>query len=132
MPDPDDLEPRVTALERDVASAAENASQARAEAREALMLNRACDRDQGDFTGKLAAHTLTLNAVRETQLEHGERLARLEHDLRTGLTAMTGRLDETVGRIDGLDREVRTGFATLAQGMAHITALLTRIGDQRS
>ena len=60
------------------------------------------DRDVAAFGAKLDAHTRTLNALRETQLEHGERL-------------------------DRLGRELRDGFSTLGTGMARITGLLEGI-----
>lgn len=120
MPDPNDLEPRVTALERDVASAAENASQARAEAREALMLARACDRDQGGFTDKLIAHTQTLNALRETQLEQGQVLTVLQ----AGQHEHASQLAEYKVHLSRLEREMRDGFA-------NVTALLMKLVDRR-
>ena len=53
---------------------------------------------------KLEAHTRVLNALRETQLEHGERLTALE-------------------------RKVDSGFATLGTGMVHVTTLLERLTE---
>jgi hypothetical protein len=54
---------------------------------------------------KLDAHTKVLSALRETQLEHGERLSSLE-------------------------AEMRQGFAKLGAGMSYITTLLEHL-DQR-
>lgn len=60
----------------------------------------------------LNAHFRVLNALRETQLDHGRRLDSLE------------------GRFDGLESEMRDGFSVLNLGVAQITAMLTTlIGD---
>ena len=63
---------------------------------------------------ELRAHTRTLNALRETQLEHGQRLDRLDGKV-TGLDA----------KVDQLDAEMKHGFSMMSVGMAQITALLT-------
>ena len=74
---------------------------------------------------ELRAHTQGLNALRETQLEQGQEINELRHEMREGFTSQ-GR------RIDALEREMRGGFATMATGMAQITALLTDIrGPER-
>jgi hypothetical protein len=60
----------------------------------------------------LNAHFRVLNALRETQPEHGSRLDSLE------------------SRFDGLQTEMRTGFSVLDAGVAQITAMLTALmGD---
>jgi hypothetical protein len=59
---------------------------------------------------ELRAHTQVLNALRDTQLEQGR------------------KIDEQGHKIDEQGREMREGFATLATGMAQITALLTNLG----
>lgn len=56
-----------------------------------------------EVRAELRAHTQALNALRETQLEHGR------------------KLDEHLS-------ETRESFSTLATGMAQITALLTNHG----
>ena len=74
---------------------------------------------------ELRAHTQGLNALRETQLEQSRASDELRHEMREGFTSQ-GR------RIDALEREMRGGFATMATGMAQITALLTDIrGPER-
>ena len=94
MPD-NDLETRVTRLEHEVARLREDAASARA-------LAALADRDVAEFRTQLRAHHHVLSALRETQLEQGQ-------------------------KIDEQGREMREGFATLATGMAQITALLTTI-----
>jgi uncharacterized protein Yka (UPF0111/DUF47 family) len=87
VPNPEDLETRMATLEHEVAA----------------------------FGTKLEAHTKTLNALRETQLEQSQRLDRLEH-----------KVDHLEAGFDGLEHEMRQGFATLSAGMAQIIELLTR------
>jgi hypothetical protein len=95
-PVPDnDLETRVTSLEHEVVRLREDAASARA-------LAALADRDVAEFRTQLRGHHHVLSALRETQLEQGQ-------------------------KIDEQGREMREGFATLATGMAQITALLTTI-----
>ncbi|MGH3815175.1 MAG: hypothetical protein ACRDUV_22475 [Pseudonocardiaceae bacterium] len=94
MPD-NDLETRVASLEHEVVRLREDAAPARA-------LAALADRDVAEFRTQLRGHHQVLSALRETQLEQGQ-------------------------KIDEQGREMREGFATLATGMAQITALLTTI-----
>lgn len=123
MPD-DDVEARVTSLEREVARRREqitltssDATAACADAVAARVLAAGADRDVSEARTDLRAHIQALNAVRETQLEQGR-------EIREGFASQTRRIDE-------LEREVRSGFTTLATGIAQITALLTEIRARR-
>ncbi|MGH3822683.1 MAG: hypothetical protein ACRDRA_07565 [Pseudonocardiaceae bacterium] len=124
MPD-DDVEARVTSLEQEVTRLREqitltssDATAARADAAAARVLAAGADRDVSEVRTELRAHTQVLNALRETQLEQGRET---REDF-----ASHGR------RIDELEQEMRTGFATMATGMAQITTLLTEIrGSER-
>ena len=102
----DDLEARVTHLEHSVADVRRDAAAAR-------VLAGAADRDVSEFRQELNAHTKTLNALRETQLEHGKRLDTLET-----------KFDAMDRKIDAMDRKMTDGFSTVAVGMAQITALI--------
>lgn len=95
----ENLEVRVERLEKSMADT-------RREAAEAGMLARAADRDVSEIRDKINAHTRTLNALRETQVEHGK------------------RLDKVDDRLDKLDRKVSDGFSMVNVGMAQIVALL--------
>lgn len=78
------------------------------------MLAARADRDVSEVRAELRAHTQGLNALRETQLEQGRAIAELSQDM------------------GELRQEMRGGFATMATGMAQITALLTGIsGPER-
>ncbi len=101
MPD-DDVEARVSSLEREVARLREQVVLANSDAAAARVLAAGADRDVSEVRAELRAHTQALNALRETQLELRE--TQVEQG-----------------------RETREGFATVGTGMAQITALLTEI-----
>lgn len=91
-----------------VASIAQDAAAAR-------VLAGAADRDVSSMRAELRGHTQVLNALRETQLEHGARLDRVE------------------GRLDSVENAVNEGFAKtehqfrkLGHGIAEITEMLRR------
>ncbi|MGH4010530.1 MAG: hypothetical protein ACRDTH_20630 [Pseudonocardiaceae bacterium] len=103
----DDLESRFTRLEHEVARLREETAAARA-------LAALADRDVAEIRTELRGHHQVLNALRETQLEQGQ------------------KIDEQGRRLDEQIREMREGFATLGTGMAQITSLLTMItGPER-
>lgn len=102
----DELEARVEALESQVRGIREDAAAAR-------VLAGGADRDVSAFSARLDVHKALLDALRETQIEHGQRIGEMD-----------GRL---TGRIDGLEQEMRSGFGMVAVGQAEILALLTRL-----
>lgn len=93
--------------------ALEIARAARDDAAAARVLATGASKDAGEMKAQLQAHTKVLNALRETQLEQGSRLDRVE-----------GRLDRVEGRLDRLETEVQNGFTMVASGMARITELI--------
>ena len=133
----EELEGRVTAAEHGLERVRVDAAAARA-------LASGADRDVSLFGAKLDAHTKVLNALRETQLEQGSRLDRVEGRL----DRVEGRLDRVEGTLDRLERKVDDGFARIDQefvlinqgfvkvedqfaklgaGMAHLTTLMERL-----
>ncbi len=115
MPDSDnDIETRVTILEREVVRLREQAALTSSDAAAARVLSAGADHDVSEVRAELRAHTRALNALRETQLEQDRKISGLDH-------TVTG-LDQ---KVTGLDQKMTEGFATLATGMAQITALLT-------
>ena len=64
-----------------------------------------------EVRAELRSHTRVLTALRETQVEQGQAIAELRTD------------------VDELRTEMRSGFATMASGMADITSLLHRAID---
>ena len=111
------------------------------------MLATGADRDVSDVRSQLRAQRGLLQALRDTQVEHGDRWDRLERrmtavELRLGAledriagmdARLTGRLDELdarlTGRIDSLETGMRAGFAKMSVGMAHIVTLVERDSD---
>lgn len=115
MPVPDDdAEARFARLEHEVAELREQVTLARSDATAARVLASGADRDVSEVRAELRAHTQGLNALRETQLEQGREIAELRQEM------------------SELRQEMQGGFATMATGMARITALLTEIsGPER-
>ncbi len=108
MPESDNnLESRVGLLEREMVRLREQVALTSSEAAAARVLAAGADHDVSEVRAELRAHTQTLNALRETQLE---------------LDRKVTWLDE---KVTGLDEKITQGFGTLATGMAQITALLT-------
>jgi hypothetical protein len=121
----DELEVRVTAVEHELRRVREDAAAARVLAREA-------DRDVSVFGIKLDAHTKTLNALRETQLEmqstqleFGRRLTFLERKVEDGFA----RIGQEFALVNEGFVKVEEQFVKLGAGMAHIMALLERITE---
>jgi chromosome segregation ATPase len=113
MPD-DDAEARFARLEHDVAELREQVALAKSDAAAARVLAAGADRDVSEVRAELRAHTQSLNALWETQLEQGRTLGGLRQEM------------------DGLHHEMRNGFDTMATGMAQITALLTETRKSES
>jgi chromosome segregation ATPase len=120
----EDAEARFTRLEHEVTQLRERVALAMSDAAAARVLAAGADRDVSEVRAELRAHTQTLNALRETQVEQGRKIDRLEQKV-DGLEQKVDGLEQ---KVDGLDREMRNGFATMATGMTQITALLTHIG----
>ncbi|UOX85415.1 hypothetical protein MUY14_26925 [Amycolatopsis sp. FBCC-B4732] len=91
----DDLEARVTALE-------EQGHQYRRDAAAARILAGAADRDVSDFKQTLNGHTQVLNALRETQVEHGQRLDTLEAKVDSGFTKVNISMEQISGLLQRL------------------------------
>jgi hypothetical protein len=111
MSEPDELGERVTRLEGEVALARQDAAAAR-------VLAGGADRDVAAMQSELRAHTRSLNALRETQREQGDRIDRLDRKVGEGFA----KVEE---RFAMVETEMREGFSVLAVGQAQITALLT-------
>ncbi|WP_460441499.1 hypothetical protein [Amycolatopsis stemonae] len=101
----EDLEARVTALEEQVRQSREDATAAR-------VLAGAADRDVSEFKQLFYAQVKVLNALRETQIEHGQRL--------DGLDA----------RFDQLETKVDSGFTKINVSTDRISQLLQQVVDK--
>jgi predicted TIM-barrel fold metal-dependent hydrolase len=91
-------EVRLSALERQVAEVRQDAAAAR-------VLAGAADRDVSEFRQTLNAHTRSLNALRETQIEHQ-------------------------AETRAFQAETRDGFAKVNAGMVQITGLVQTMIDR--
>ncbi|MGH4011087.1 MAG: hypothetical protein ACRDTH_23500 [Pseudonocardiaceae bacterium] len=116
----DDIEARVSILEREVVRLREQVALTSSDANAARVLAAGADHDVSEVRAELRAHTQALNALRETQLEQGRAIIGLEHEV-AGLDQKLAGLGQ---KLAGLDQKVTGGFAMLGTGMAQITALL--------
>jgi hypothetical protein len=71
------------------------------------------DRDVSDVQTLLRAHTQTLNALRDTQVEQGQKLTRLD-----------AKVDQMDAKVDQMDAKVDQALGLLSTGMAQIVAML--------
>lgn len=112
-PDPGDVEARLSTLEREVAQLRSQLQQevplARTDADAARQLAAGADRDVSEVRAELRAHTQSLNALRETQIETRTELA------------------QTRAELAAFANETRSSFATVNAGIAHITTLIESI-----
>jgi chromosome segregation ATPase len=106
MSETGDLERRVRRLEQEVPQLRGEVAEVRTEATAARFLAGGADRDVSEVRAELRAHTSALNALREGQRELWD-----------------GQREQGV-RIDSLEREMRTGFATVNAGVSQIITLL--------
>ncbi len=87
-----EYEHRLSAVEQDLAYLKSRQTIYVNDADVARQMAAATDRDVADFRQVMTGHTRVLNALRETQVEHGRRLDGID-----------GRLDGIDGRLDGID-----------------------------
>jgi hypothetical protein len=102
----EEIEARLAAVEQQLLTVRQDAAAAR-------VLAGAADRDVSEFRQTLSAHTKTLGALRETQVEQGQQLNALER------------------KVSEHQQETRDGFAKVNAGMNEITRLLTRLIEQQ-
>lgn len=113
MATPDDIESRLSAVERELAELRAQPRMGSTDASAARTLAAGADRDVSEVRAELRAHTSALNALRETQL------------------GMDGRLSGVEGRLGSLERTTTDGFATVGAGMAQIVTLLEGLQGRR-
>ena len=133
MATPEDIESRLSAVERGVAQLRAQQGLSASDAAAARVLAAGADHDVSEVRAELRAHTSALNALRETQLEQGRRLDRMDgrFDIMGGrFDGMDGRLDGMGGRLGALEARMADGFATVGAGMAQIVTLLEGLDDR--
>ncbi|MEU5258059.1 hypothetical protein [Amycolatopsis sp. NPDC021455] len=101
----EDLEARVSVLEEQMRHTRQDAAAAR-------ILAGTADRDVSEFKQVQNGHTKVLNAVRETQLEHGRDIAGLKTE------------------VADLRAEMQSGFTKVNIGMEQMSRLLQQVIDK--
>lgn len=107
-----DLEQRVHTLESEVAELREQVARSVSDAEAARVLATGADRDASEVRAELRAHTRSLSALRESQLE---------------MNAKLGSLD---GRFAVLGDSVERRFVAVDSGIQQITAMLQTLIDR--
>lgn len=126
MATPEEIENRLGAVERDVSELRRQTTLAAADSAAARVLAAGADRDVSEVRAELRAHTGALNALRETQIEVGHQLSRVDDRL-GGVENQLGGVD---ARLGNLEQTVTTGFATVGAGMAQIVTLLEGLTEE--
>ena len=130
MPAADDIETRLATVERNITQLREQLALTSSDAGAARLLAAGADHDVSEVRAELRAHTQALNALRETQLEQGHKIDEYGHKIEAHgrkIDEQGRKINEQGQKIDEQGRDMREGFATLATGMAQITALLTNL-----
>ncbi|RJQ77833.1 hypothetical protein D5S17_14535 [Pseudonocardiaceae bacterium YIM PH 21723] len=95
----EELEARISAVERQLAGVRQDAAAAR-------VLAGAADRDVSEFSKALAAHTAVLNALRETQIEQGQQLREHQDQARDGFEKLHAGLSQVTALLTAvLDKD---------------------------
>ncbi len=109
MADPDDLDARLRNVEREVEGLKTENKELRRDVSAARVLAAGADQDVSNMHAAFRAQTMVLNAMRETQLEHGKRIGGLDQRM-GGLDQRMDGLDQRMGgldqRMDGLDQRM--------------------------
>ena len=108
----DELEPRVSALEREVRVIRQDAAAAR-------VLAGGADRDVSAMNAKLDMHKALLGALRETQIGQGQRIDSMDEKI----DSMGQRIEVLDEKVDSLEQEMRRGFSMMSVGLAELLAL---------
>ncbi|GGS21610.1 hypothetical protein [Actinokineospora fastidiosa] len=125
---PRPVEERITELEREVASIREVAEDARVDAKAARTLAAGTDRDLAVIREQQKADRSLIQALRDTQIEHGQRLTRLEEKVDRGFERIDLRFEQIDRNFDQVNENfahVDRKFAVVTAGIEHITTLLT-------
>lgn len=102
----EELEERLAVLERRFGDLRQEAAAAR-------VLAGGADRDVSDVSDAVKAQTRVLGALRETQVEHGQ------------------KLDDLDKKITGLDERMTAGFGKLTHGMTAIEGMLRELIERQ-
>jgi hypothetical protein len=152
MPESDDIEARVAALETRIGRVAADAQIAREDAAAARHLAAARDRDLADLTVKVDANRSAINALGEQTRERFDAIDRrfeavdrrfeavdrrfeaLERKVDDGFRRMEdgfSRIDEEFRKVDNGFIEMRAKFDMTAAGLERIANMIEQRGDER-
>lgn len=115
-PADDDIPARLAAVEDELARLRPQLRATTADSAAARIMASGADRDVGEVRGELRAHTRTLNALRQDQLDSRADAARFKAEMADFRNEMVEFREET-----------QRGFATVQQGMTRIVEILGRI-----
>lgn len=116
----EELEERLAKLERRFGGLRQEAAAAR-------VLAGGADRDVSDLAETVKAQTRVLGALRETQVEQGQKLESLDKKV----TALDKKVTGLDSKVTELDERVTTGFGTLTHGMTTIEGLLRELIERQ-
>jgi hypothetical protein len=112
----EELEQRMAAMEAELAIVRQEAAAARA-------LAAGADRDVAEYRAELRGHTRLLTALRETQVEQGQALGRIDDAV--------GALDDRVDQLTGTVGHIRDQHgASLTQIVGLLNQLIDRDNGQ--
>jgi hypothetical protein len=121
---------RLTAVENEVAQLRTEVRRdlaiARTDAGAARVLAAGAHEDVADVRAALAAHTRTLNALRETQLEQGQRITGLE----TRVSSLEVKMDAGFAKMDAGFAKMDAGFAEVDASFAKVDANFAMVEDK--
>ena len=115
----DELTQRVTALEAEVGVLRQETAAARA-------LATGADRDVAEYRAELRGHTRVLAALRETQVEQGQQITRLNEKV----GQLDGRVDHLDGKVDQLSGIVGHIRDQHGARLTEIVGLLSKLIDR--
>ncbi len=95
----------MTKIEADASEAIAIAREARNDAWMAKTMGQGALQLAEDVRAMFRAHTTSLNKLRETQVEQGQRLDRLEGEMKAGLSKMSLGMDEIIDLLTKAERE---------------------------
>jgi hypothetical protein len=145
MPESDDIEARVAALETRIGRVADDVQIAREDAAAARHLAAARDRDLADLTVKVDANRSAINALGEQTRERFDAIDRRFEAVDRRFDAMDRRfdaleqkvddgfrrIDEEFRKVDNGFIEMRAKFDMTAAGLERIANMIEQRGDER-
>lgn len=131
MATPEDLEARLSAVEREVARLRDEVAGSATDSSAARVLAAGADRDVSEVRAELRAHTSALNALRESQLH-------LERTVDAGFAQVDARfaqvdtrfaqVDTRFAQVDARFDQVQAGFSQVDANFAQVETRFAQVG----